>query len=114
MTIKALNLGLAFALELGMLAALAYWGWRVGGSLPAQVALGVGAPLLAAAIWGRFCAPRSRTRLAGPRLVALEVALLELAAVALAVAGQPALALAFGALVVVNQALLVVWKQQTG
>jgi hypothetical protein len=113
MGIKAVNLGLAFALELGMLAALAYWGWRVGGSLPAQVALGVGAPLLAAMIWGRFCAPKSRTRLPQPRLVVLEVALQELAAVALAVAGQPALAVVYGALVLVNQALLVRWKQQT-
>ncbi len=45
------NLALRFVLELAALAALAYWGFHTGHSLLGDVALGVGAPLLAAVIW---------------------------------------------------------------
>ena len=51
--LHAANEGLAFLLELVMLAALAWWGATIGAGVAARVALGVGAPLAAAVLWGQ-------------------------------------------------------------
>jgi hypothetical protein len=56
-TIKLANLALRFLLELCALAALAYWGFKTGESAVAKIGLGIGAPLLAAVLWGTFVAP---------------------------------------------------------
>lgn len=47
---------LRLGLELGILAALAYWGWTVNAGLQ-RLALAVGLPLLAAVLWGTFRVP---------------------------------------------------------
>lgn len=53
------NLALAFVLELCALAALSYWGFSTGGGPVTKTALGLGAPLCAAVLWGLFAAPRA-------------------------------------------------------
>jgi hypothetical protein len=106
------NLGLSFLLELCALAALAYWGFQVSSGPIMAVALGIGAPLLMAVVWGRFAAPASRTRLPMPALLILKLAIFALAAAALAVAGMPVLALVFGVAVVINLALAHFWRQE--
>ena len=73
---RHVTLALKFVLELCMLAALAYWGAQAGGSTAGDVALGVGAPLVAAVVWGVYAAPRSARRLPRARRVALDTALL--------------------------------------
>jgi hypothetical protein len=89
---RSLALTVKFVLELCALAALAYWGATTG-PLLVNVLLGIGAPLVAAVVWGRWAAPRSPHRLAeGPR-VALESAVFAAAALALLAAGAPVLAL---------------------
>jgi hypothetical protein len=60
--IKAANLGLAFLLELGGLAALGYWGYQTGTG-PLRWVLAIGAPLLLAVIWGVFLSPQATVRL---------------------------------------------------
>ncbi len=50
-----------FLCELAMLAALAYWGFTVGDGACAWV-LGIGAPLLAAIVWGAWVARRPAGR----------------------------------------------------
>jgi quinol-cytochrome oxidoreductase complex cytochrome b subunit len=109
--LKGANLALAFLLELCALAALGYWGFKVGRGTLAKLGLGLGAPLLAAVVWGLFVAPRATV--AVPRAVhlALEVAVFGLAAVALYAAGQPRLALAFALVVVLNRVLIAFWGQ---
>jgi Protein of unknown function (DUF2568) len=111
-TLKSVNLGLSFLLELCALAALAYWGFQVSNGPVMAVLLGIGAPLLAALVWGRFAAPASRTRLPMPWLLILKVAIFALAAAALAVAGQPGLAVVFAGVVVINLVLAQVWDQK--
>jgi len=106
----AANLALRFLLELASLAALAYWGFDTGRSAVADVALGVGAPLLAAAVWGTFAAPKSERRLRGAALVAVQLCVLGAGVLALAVTGQPVLATLFAALVVLNTVLLHIWE----
>ncbi len=108
---QSLNLALRFLLELGLLAALAYWGFQTGVGLPARLGLGLGAPLLAAVVWGLFVAPASRRRVPLPWRLVLEAALFGAAVAGLAAAGQPTVAWAFGLLVVVNTALMLAWKQ---
>ncbi|HEY1571835.1 MAG TPA: YrdB family protein [Pseudonocardiaceae bacterium] len=53
------NLGLAFLLELGAVAALCYWGFRTGSTLPIRLLLGIGVPVVAAVLWGLFAAPQA-------------------------------------------------------
>lgn len=113
MALKTINLGVAFLLELAMLAALAYWGLQTDTSLPVRIVLGIGAPLLAALIWARFMAPKSARRLTGVSYLLLKLILFGLATIGLAVAGQPTLAIVFAVVTVINQLLLIVWKQET-
>jgi len=100
------NAVLRFALELCMLAAFAYWGSRSTGSTAANAAIAIAAPLAAVAVWGRFMAPRSQHRLPEPRRIPLEIVLFGLATAALAVAGEPGLAIAFGFTAAVNTTLV--------
>ena len=63
--VKQANLALALLLELGVLAALAYWGFATGATILLKIALGIGTPAAAILIWAIWGAPRSRRRLQG-------------------------------------------------
>jgi hypothetical protein len=105
------NLAAAFLLELCMLGAFAFWGFRTGEGLLMQLVLGIGVPALAVVLWGVFLAPKSGRRLTGSAYLALKALLFGLAALALAAAGQTALALIFAAAAAINQALLLAWGE---
>ncbi len=101
--VTATNAGLAFALELGLLAALCYWGFSTGPGLVVKCLLGLGAPALAAVLWGLFLAA------GGPRFpvpvgvqIVLKLVLFGLAGWALAGTGHTVLGLVFGALAVLS------------
>ena len=100
--LKFIQLALAFALELAMLAAFAYWGFHTGGSALARLLLGIGVPLLVAVIWGVFMAPKSTRRLQGAAYLAVKVVLFGLAAVALVAAGQSLAGIALAAIYLVS------------
>ena len=110
--LKVANLGLRFLLELCLLAALGYWGFRVGDTILAAVALGLGAPTLAAIVWGTFVAPKARVRLSAPRQLACEVAVFALGAAALASTGQVRLALTFAIAAIISRALITAWGRE--
>jgi hypothetical protein len=99
------NLALAFLLELCALAALGYWGVRTGGGPVTKTALGIGAPLFAAVLWGLFAAPRAPVSVPLVGFL-VEVAVFGSAAVALFATGHRVLAIAFVLLVVVNSVLV--------
>jgi hypothetical protein len=63
-----------------------------------------------AIVWGLVAAPRPVVRLAEPIRFGLGLGILCLTALALAAAGQPALAVAFAAIIVANAILLAVWQ----
>ena len=109
--IKSISLALAFILELCLLAALAYWGFKVGSSPLLKVVFGIGAPLLVAIFWGTFLSPKAAVRLSAPLRLALQVVVFVLGALALAAAGQPKLAWALGLVFIINSSLLYVWGQ---
>ena len=104
--IKMGNLAAAFLLELCALAALGYWGFQVGDGALAKVALGVGAPLLTAVVWGLFIAPRAVVTVPYAINQVLRILVFSLAVASLAVAGQPTWAWVFGVAVAVNLALV--------
>jgi hypothetical protein len=104
------NLALAFLIELCMLAAFAFWGIHTGDGLGGKIALGLGAPLLAAIGWGIFLAPRA-VSLSQPVHVLLAGAVFLSASLALAASGRPALAWILFLAYVLNQALVFAWGQ---
>jgi hypothetical protein len=109
--IQTTNLALRFLLELCALTALGYWGFQAGPNLPLKIALGVGAPLLAAIFWGAFVAPKAAVQVSEPLRSALGLLVFALAAAGLVAAGRPSLAWIFGVVALVNAALLWVWRQ---
>jgi hypothetical protein len=50
--LKWFNLTLRALMEVGIVVALGYWGYRTGKSMSAKVSLSIGAPLLAFGFWG--------------------------------------------------------------
>lgn len=111
MVIKNANLALAFVLELCVLVALGYWGFRTGHGTIARVGLGIGLPAVAVVVWGLFGAPTAPWHLNGPWRAPLEVLFFGSAAAALFGTGQRALAVAFALVFVLNRALIFIWGQ---
>jgi hypothetical protein len=93
--LRGVTLTVRFLCELAMLAALAYWGFTVGDGAGAWV-LGIGAPVLAAIVWGAWVAPKARWPVPIPTRVVIELALFGAAVGGLAVAGQPLAAVVLG------------------
>jgi hypothetical protein len=46
--------------------ALGYWGFKTCGGTIAKMGLGIGAPLVAAVVWGAFVSPRAPVPLPVP------------------------------------------------
>ncbi len=109
--IKGANLALRFLLELCALGALGYWGFKTGGGAVAKITLGIGAPLVAAVVWGAFLSPRAAVALPGALVLLLQALVFGLAAACLVATGHPRLALVFGVVVVVNAVLMYAWGQ---
>ncbi|MFD0698863.1 YrdB family protein [Paenibacillus sp. GCM10027628] len=108
---KMANLGLRFVLELCMLAALGYWGFHVGKGMIVKSALGIGAPLIAAVLWGMFVAPKASIAIAEPYRLLIELVIFASATAALYVSGRQSLAVTFALVYLINRALIFIWNQ---
>ncbi len=100
---------LRFVLELAGLAALAWWGFRAADGV-LGVALGLGAPLLAAAAWGTFRVPNDPkpdppVTVPGQVRLMLEFDFFAAATLALWFGGAPTVALAFAAVTLAHYAM---------
>jgi len=109
--VRALNLGLAFLLELCLLAALAYWGYRLDASAGVRWAAAVAAPLALALAWSQIAAPTAKRRLDQVPLLGFKLVVFGVAAGLLYSTGQHALAIALVAAALLNLGLAVVWHQ---
>jgi hypothetical protein len=109
--IKLTNLALRFILELCALTALGYWGSQTGKGLITKSTLGIGAPLLAALVWGTFVAPNASVTVPGLLRLVIELVIFGSAIAALYASKHPALAVVFGLVVVINRILMYVWEQ---
>jgi hypothetical protein len=76
-------LAVRFLAELGMLAALAWGGWRLTESNALSLLLALALPAAAATTWGLWVAPKASHRLADPARLAVEVTLFAAAFLAL-------------------------------
>jgi hypothetical protein len=109
--LKGTNLLVRFLLELCMLAAVGYWGFKTQSSWALKVLLGIGVPVLIAVLWGLFVAPKAAYPLQGLSRLALEVVLFGVGAFALFASGKANLGWIYIAVLAMNEALLFVWKQ---
>ena len=87
---RTLILLIRFLSELGALVAFTIWGFSEAGWF------GILPPLAAAAVWGRYMAPKSQKRLDDPLRLIAELAFFALATSAFAAADAPTLAVAYG------------------
>ncbi|HEY3992493.1 MAG TPA: YrdB family protein [Ktedonobacteraceae bacterium] len=110
--LKNLNLALAFLLELGVLAALCYFGFTIQPNPPLKISLGIGLPVVAIVIWALFGAPRSKRRLQGLPFLLLQIVFFGCAAVVLYIVGQHLLGIIFALVFVLNTVLAYVWGQK--
>jgi hypothetical protein len=100
--LRSVNLAARLLCELALLVALAVWGFHTDAGAAAKVALGLGAPLAAAVIWGLWVAPASRRRLADPARLVVEVLLFAAGVAALAAAGYVLAAVVLAVVVAAN------------
>ena len=89
------NMGLAFLLELGVLAALCYFGFAISKNWFAKIGLGLGLPVLASLVWGLFGSPQASWRLGGFWFLLLQIVFFGSAAVALYIAHRRRLGMAY-------------------
>jgi hypothetical protein len=59
-------LAIAFVAEIAMLAGLFWAGWSLGSTALSSWVLGFALAGAVSVVWGRWCAPRARTRLRNP------------------------------------------------
>jgi hypothetical protein len=109
--LKSINLAVRFLLEICVLIAVGYWGFKTNSNWFLKILLGIGAPLLIAVIWGVFGAPKAANHLTGFNLLALEVIVFGSGVAALFAAKNYSLAWVFAIVVIVNRILMIVWKQ---
>ncbi len=99
-------LALRFLAELAGIAAMAYAGATVLADPWVQLLAAVGAPVAFVVTWAVVVAPKARNPLPQRDRQLVGTGLLVLAGVALVAAGQPGLGVAYAAIVLVDQALL--------
>ena len=97
--------GIGFSAGAVLAGCLGVLGLSDGGGAGDADLLGLGAPLVAAVVWGIFVAPKAVVK-RRPLALILKLVLFGLAVVALGVAGQPALAGVFAVATVINLLLL--------
>ena len=93
-------------METGIVAALAYWGYRAGASTSSKILLTVGTPVLGFGLWGTV--DFHQAGLAEPLRLLQELLISGLAAVALYATGKHILGWALGLVSVIYHALLYV------
>lgn len=101
-------LAVRFLVEVNGIGAVGYWGFQAVHDSFGRIALGIGVAIAFIVVWGLMIAPNATNPLTQPQRDLIGTGLLLLAAGALAVAGQPGLAVAFAAVVVIDWLILIV------
>lgn len=95
-------LAVRFIVELLGVVAVAYWGWQTGPEGIGRVVLAAGAAVALIVVWAFVVAPKADNALSQPVRDIIGTVLLLVTAGGLAAAGQPGLAVAFAAVVVIE------------
>lgn len=110
--IKAINLGIAFFVELAMVAAFVYWGFHGKATTLAHVVLGIGIPILIMAFWGIFLSPKANYHLGLPLKTTLKFVLFALGSSALFVSNKKTLGVILFVMFTINEVLALIWHQE--
>ncbi|WP_433590265.1 YrdB family protein [Nocardia sp. CA-145437] len=111
--LKGANLLVMFLLELGVLAAGAWWGFTVSAPPAVRIVAGLAVPAVFIVVWALFGAAKdARFPQTGWRRIALEVVWFGAAAVLLGLAWTPVAGIVFFAIWLANGVLRLVWGQQ--
>ena len=105
-SLRVINLGVRFLLELGALAAFGYWGATLRGSVALRALLVIVLPPAVALLWGLFVSPKARYSTGRPGQVGLGLIVFLVAALLLRERGHVAMAAVFAATAVVSSLLL--------
>ncbi|MYW65472.1 DUF2568 domain-containing protein [Streptomyces sp. SID8379] len=108
---KALNLGVLFAIELIALGAVAGYGFTRDVPTPLSLLLGFAGLAVMIAAWALFGSPKAPRKARGASRVAFELVWFGAGVAALALCGAYLWAAAFAALCVVSKTLAVAWEQ---
>ncbi|MEO5807309.1 YrdB family protein [Devosia sp.] len=109
--LRGVNLGLAFALELAMLAGLGVWAFGLSQDLLIRWALVIVVVALATAVWAVWGAPMSAMRLPEPWLLVFKIGMFGATTLLMLLAGQGFWAAVFGVLVALNLGLAQLFGQ---
>jgi hypothetical protein len=109
--IKAINLAVAFFLEMAMIIALGYFGFHYPQSTLLKYVLMIALPLAAIFLWGYFAAPKSKHRLQQPYRVLFALAVFGASVFLLNMTGKTMLAAVFAIMIMINQLFLFIFKQ---
>ncbi len=102
---RGLNLLIRFLLELGLLAALVYWGMHTGQTASTRI-IRAGSAALVALVWGLTLSPKAPAGLS-PRLrLALSLPVFWLGAWAMYASDLPRTAIAFAIIATINTGVL--------
>jgi hypothetical protein len=107
-----LNLAVRFLVELLAVGFVGYWGFTASDDLIIGAVLAIGAVALFAVVWGLFLAPNATRGLTRIQKDIVGTIVLLVAAGALALAGQPTVAVVYAVVVVVNAGILLVLGDQ--
>lgn len=105
-TLRVINLGVRFLLELAALAIFAYWGATLRAALAVRVIVAVLIPVAIAVIWGVFISPKARIPTGRLGRAGLGLVVFLGAAAALYGRDHGVPAAGFGAVAVVSSVLL--------
>jgi hypothetical protein len=105
-TLRVINLGVRFLLELGALVAFGYWGATLRGSVAQRALVAIALPLAIALLWGLFISPKARYSTGRSGQVGLGLLVFLVAALLLRERGQVAMAATFAVTAVISSMLL--------
>ena len=111
-TMRKLNLGFRFVLEIIVLVALFLWGAAISDEFIVQVVLGLVFAGVAVVVWGLFVAPKARRRLPDPARLVVELGVFGFGALAFILSGNLVLGILLGAAAVISIALMFLWDQR--
>lgn len=104
-TLKWFNVGLRGVMELGIVIALGYWGYKTGEGTTMKILLSIGAPLIGFGFWG-LVDFRNAGSLAEPLRLIEELIISGLAALAWYVAGAQSMGWMLGIISIVHHVLV--------
>jgi len=106
------NLALAFAVEIGMLAAFAAAGWASTPILWLRIVLMIALPAIAILLWAVWAAPKAKKRRLKPGpLLVFKLSIFGFATLAWWLAGLGLIAAIFGVLAAINLLGIVAFRQ---